>query len=103
MTAGSPPAPLGEAAGCSVLGADANGASWRVHKFGGTSLADAAAFRNVASILRAEAKEVSTHKLFVVVSAVGGVTDALEALVSAARDRSSGAHYLEGLAALREQ
>lgn len=103
MTAGSPPAPLGEAAGCSVLGADANGASWRVHKFGGTSLADAAAFRNVASILRAEAKEVSTHKLFVVVSAVGGVTDALEALVSAARDRSSGAHYLEGLDALREQ
>ncbi|GAB0491349.1 hypothetical protein MMPV_002602 [Pyropia vietnamensis] len=102
MTAGSP-VPLSEAAGCSVLGADANGAAWRVHKFGGSSLANAACFRNVASILRAEAKQVSTHKLFVVVSAVGGVTDSLEALVKAARDRSSGSHYLEGLDALREQ
>jgi len=105
MTA-SPPVPLGETAGCAVLGQDGNGASWKVHKFGGSSLANAACFRNVASILRAEAAADAAGaqvKLFVVVSAVGGVTDALEALVVAARDRASGEHYLEGLDALREQ
>jgi len=105
MTA-PPPVPLGETAACAVLGQDGNGAAWKVHKFGGSSLANATCFRNVASILRTEAAAdaaAAQGKLFVVVSAVGGVTDALEALVVAARDRASGEHYLEGLDALREQ
>src|SRR5258708_15296174 len=42
-------------------------------KFGGTSVADAAAFRNVARIVKAAAPE----PVVVVLSAIGGFTDAL--------------------------
>src|SRR5262245_19238961 len=44
----------------------------RVHKFGGAALADAAGIRRVAEIVRAQPKPA-----VVVVSALGGVTDAL--------------------------
>jgi aspartokinase/homoserine dehydrogenase 1 len=54
------------------------------HKFGGSSLADAARIRHVAALLRARDEDVQ----IVVVSALQGVTDALLALVAAAASRS---------------
>lgn len=46
---------------------------WKIHKFGGSSLADAPCFRRVAGILL----EMSDERIGVVVSAMGGMTDAL--------------------------
>jgi len=46
---------------------------WKIHKFGGSSLADAACFRRVAGIVMA----LPDARLGVVVSAMGGMTDAL--------------------------
>lgn len=56
---------------------------WIVHKFGGTSLADAARFRHVVAILR---KENSARKA-IVVSAMSKVTDALLELLELAKSR----------------
>jgi bifunctional aspartokinase / homoserine dehydrogenase 1 len=53
---------------------------WIVHKFGGSSVADAACFRRVADILEAS----HNPREAVVLSACRGVTDALLALVSTA-------------------
>jgi aspartokinase/homoserine dehydrogenase 1 len=53
---------------------------WLVHKFGGSSVADAACFRRVADILEAS----SNPREAVVLSACRGVTDALLALVTLA-------------------
>ena len=53
---------------------------WKVHKFGGSSVADAACMERVARILEAD----SSPSLAVVLSAARGVTDALLALVTAA-------------------
>lgn len=53
---------------------------WRVHKFGGSSVADAACMERVAKILEADPAE----RLGVVLSACRGVTDVLLNLVSAA-------------------
>jgi aspartokinase/homoserine dehydrogenase 1 len=53
---------------------------WRVHKFGGSSVADAACLQRVARIV----DEEDAARVAVVVSACGGVTDALLNLVSAA-------------------
>ncbi len=47
--------------------------SWKIHKFGGSSLADAACFRRVAGIVLA----YDDVRMGVVVSAMGGMTDAL--------------------------
>jgi bifunctional aspartokinase / homoserine dehydrogenase 1 len=58
---------------------------WLVHKFGGSSVADAACFRRVADILEAS----SNPREAVVLSACRGVTDALLALVTLA-ERSDG-------------
>lgn len=52
---------------------------WRIHKFGGSSLADAACLRQVAGILEAEA----SPRLAVVLSACAGVTDGLLAMLAA--------------------
>jgi aspartokinase/homoserine dehydrogenase 1 len=52
-----------------------------VHKFGGSSLADARCFRRVADIVLGQPDD---HRLAVVVSAMGGMTDALLALVARA-------------------
>ena len=49
------------------------GKRWKIHKFGGSSLADATCFRRVAGILLA----YDDSRLGVVVSAMGGMTDAL--------------------------
>jgi aspartokinase/homoserine dehydrogenase 1 len=56
---------------------------YRVHKFGGSSVADAACMRRVAAILRADRHP----RLAVVVSACRGVTDALLGLVAAAEQQ----------------
>ncbi len=53
---------------------------WVVHKFGGSSLADAACFRRVADIVAAQ----GGPRLALVLSACRGVTDALFNLVTAA-------------------
>ncbi|MEO5559270.1 MAG: bifunctional aspartate kinase/homoserine dehydrogenase I, partial [Dokdonella sp.] len=50
------------------------------HKFGGSSLADAACFRRVAAILRTQ----TLPRQLIVVSAMRGTTDALIALADAA-------------------
>jgi aspartokinase/homoserine dehydrogenase 1 len=62
-------------------------AAWRVHKFGGTSLADAACFRRVAALLQ----ESATPRFLVVASACAGVTDRLLAAAAAARNGSEAA------------
>ena len=46
---------------------------WKIHKFGGSSLSDAACFRRVAGIVMGQPEA----QLGVVVSAMGGMTDAL--------------------------
>ena len=51
--------------------------SWTIHKFGGTSLADADCFRRVAEIIERQ----PPGNCGVVVSAVGGVTDVLFGLI----------------------
>jgi len=53
---------------------------WTIHKFGGSSLADADCFRRVAGIILAH----DDSRLGVVVSAMGGMTDALIQLVTLA-------------------
>jgi aspartokinase/homoserine dehydrogenase 1 len=70
---------------------------WVVHKFGGSSVADADCFRKVAAILEA-APQV---RLAVVLSACKGVTDALLRLVSLA-ERQDGSYRSE-LAQLRSR
>jgi bifunctional aspartokinase / homoserine dehydrogenase 1 len=54
--------------------------NWRVHKFGGSSVADANCFERVAAIIEEDPRK----RLAVVLSACRGVTDALLDLVSAA-------------------
>jgi len=53
---------------------------WKIHKFGGSSLANAACFRAVADLLAAR----SDQRLGVVVSAMGGMTDKLLRLAAIA-------------------
>src|SRR5688572_31897634 len=53
----------------------------QVFKFGGASVKDAAAFRNVSFIMQ---KHSVSGKLLVVVSAIGKTTNALETIFSAA-------------------
>ncbi len=53
-----------------------------IMKFGGTSVEDSEAFRNVARIV----KSASPHRVVVVVSAIGGFTDALLSSVEKAID-----------------
>lgn len=60
--------------------------AWQVHKFGGTSLADADCFRTVAEILLAE----TGKRQAVVVSAMGGMTDALLDMVTSAEHTAAG-------------
>jgi bifunctional aspartokinase / homoserine dehydrogenase 1 len=69
--------------------------TWVVHKFGGTSLANAERYRQVAAILLAQEGE----KKAVVVSAMHKVTDALIELVDLAKARDDG--YLARADALK--
>jgi aspartokinase/homoserine dehydrogenase 1 len=70
---------------------------WRVHKFGGSSVADAACMERVARILEQDAHP----RLAVVLSACRGVTDALLNLVTSA-ERQEGS-IAQGLEALRSR
>ncbi|HTT41957.1 MAG TPA: bifunctional aspartate kinase/homoserine dehydrogenase I [Steroidobacteraceae bacterium] len=70
---------------------------WVVHKFGGSSVADADCFRKVAAILEA----APPARLAVVLSACKGVTDALLRLVALA-ERQDGTYRSE-LAQLRSR
>ena len=72
-------------------------AKWVVHKFGGTSVADAGRYKSVADILLA--RRAAGEHAAVVVSAMSKVTDALLGLVSGAAARDEG--YAERLRALR--
>ncbi len=69
--------------------------SWIVHKFGGSSVADAACFRRVLDILERKAPSPSA----VVVSACRGVTDDLYRLVTVAEKRGEVAPALAALRA----
>ncbi len=68
---------------------------WVVHKFGGSSVADADCFRRVATIL----DSLPAPRLGVVLSACRGVTDALLRLVSLAERQDDG--YRGEIASLR--
>ena len=72
-----------------------NSAPWIVHKFGGSSVADAACFERVAAILDASPGE----RLGVVLSACKGVTDGLLGLVRLAEMQDES--YRAEIAALR--
>jgi aspartokinase/homoserine dehydrogenase 1 len=68
---------------------------WKVHKFGGSSVADAACMARVARIIEADASPC----LAVVVSAARGVTDALLALVTGAERHEDVAQRLDAVRA----
>lgn len=88
---------------------DYGGACYFVHKFGGSSLANASCFLQVARVLEnvrtsEESSEVNSMpcRRIVVVSAVGGVTNTLENTIRCAMTRDRDEHYLEILENLRE-
>src|SRR5690554_2818909 len=70
--------------------------NWAVHKFGGSSLANAERYRLVAEVIQQQ----SGPKKAVVVSAMGGVTNRLIELVDLARARDNA--YRRRLDALKE-
>ncbi|MCP5467172.1 MAG: bifunctional aspartate kinase/homoserine dehydrogenase I [Steroidobacteraceae bacterium] len=70
---------------------------WVVHKFGGSSVADADCFRRVAAILESQ----PAGRLGVVLSACKGVTDALLALISQAESQDPA--HRRGLESLRSR
>ena len=72
-------------------------AAWVVHKFGGSSVADAGCFRRVADILDSQ----PSPRLGVVLSACKGVTDVLLGLVTAAEHQDDA--WQGALVALRER
>ncbi len=67
-------------------GSDADRGDWIAHKFGGSSLADASCVRRVGRLL----EQLSGQRQVIVVSAMGGVTDALLALTHSAAGRDPG-------------
>jgi len=70
---------------------------WKIHKFGGSSLADANCFRRVAGLML----DRRDDRIGVVVSAMGGMTDALLNLAQLA-ERDDGTYEAE-LAAIGER
>ncbi|HEY5019757.1 MAG TPA: bifunctional aspartate kinase/homoserine dehydrogenase I [Steroidobacteraceae bacterium] len=77
----------------------ANDPAWIVHKFGGSSVADAQCFERVAAIV--EAPPYARARIAVVLSACKGVTDELLELVVLAERQQQG--WRPRLAALRER
>jgi aspartokinase/homoserine dehydrogenase 1 len=71
--------------------------AWVVHKFGGSSVADADCFARVATIVESQPQT----RLGVVLSACKGVTDVLLGLVAQAERQDSA--WRDGLAALRSR
>ena len=89
---------LNEAAVAEAAAGPATVGSWVVHKFGGSSLADAGCFRRVAGIVSG----LDEPRVALVLSACRGVTDSLIGLVTAAE----GGHRdtcRAGIARLRER
>src|SRR5690348_11675190 len=74
-----------------------NSAPWVVHKFGGSSVADAGCFRRVAGII----DSLPAARVGVVLSACRGVTDALLGLVTLAEHQDD--RYRVELAGLRSR
>jgi aspartokinase/homoserine dehydrogenase 1 len=74
--------------------------TWTVHKFGGTSVADASCIRRVAAIIGGQR---GGHNLAVVVSAMKGVTDDLLGLVDKASKRQPVDATLRALRARHEK
>ncbi len=72
-------------------------AHWKIHKFGGSSLADADCFRRVAEIVTSR----PTRPLGIVVSAMRGTTDALLALIDSAQRGET--DYEHSLGPLRDR
>ena len=72
---------------------------WIVHKFGGTSVANACGYRTVAGILAGQ-RRTGEHTA-VIVSAMSGVTDALIELVEIAKTRDNS--YPAKLEALKQR
>ena len=70
---------------------------WKIHKFGGSSLGDADCFRRVAALLL----DYPDLRLGVVVSAMGGMTDALLRLAALAEQDD--AAFIDELAAIGER
>jgi len=77
------------------VGAEANINNWVVHKFGGTSVADASCYRRVADLMRSR----NDTRVAIVVSAMGGMTNALLDLIAEAEDPAGS--FQEGLEAIR--
>jgi bifunctional aspartokinase / homoserine dehydrogenase 1 len=77
--------------------AGAAGHAWVVHKFGGSSVADASCFERVADIVESQRRP----RLAIVLSACKGVTDGLLELVTLAEGQQ--AEWRARLAALRER
>lgn len=73
--------------------------NWTVHKFGGSSLADADCFQRVAGIVR----DQPAGNLGVVVSAVGGVTDKLFELIERASRQQPVEDAMDGLRRRHEE
>src|ERR1041384_3033819 len=73
-------------------------AGWTVHKFGGTSLADADRYRAASEIVLSER---SGQRVAVVVSAMSGVTNALIEAVNLAATQDES--YLQKLQALEDR
>jgi aspartokinase/homoserine dehydrogenase 1 len=74
--------------------------TWTVHKFGGTSVADASCIRRVAGIIGGQPRG---NSLAVVVSAMKGVTDDLLGLVDKAAKRQPVEPTLQALRARHEK
>src|SRR5690554_6930207 len=74
-----------------------NSAKWAVHKFGGTSVANAERYQHVGQVLAGQAEQQDHARQAVVVSAMSGVTNALIELVNLAiqRDESYKARLTE--------
>ncbi len=83
--------------GLEVPGGPLNGFNQEVHKFGGSSLANADCYRRAAAILQYHHRRLSPpSRVIAVVSARAGVTDQLFALLDQAAARNGG--WREGLA-----
>jgi aspartokinase/homoserine dehydrogenase 1 len=91
------PIPNGTAHAGADVQAGGAGCAWVVHKFGGSSVADASCFERVAAIVEAQRRP----RLAIVLSACKGVTDGLLELVTLAEGQQS--EWRARLAALRER
>ena len=59
-----------------------DGSGWVVLKFGGTSVANLTNWRNIAAVVRS--RQAAGTRVLVVHSAISGITDRLDKLLSAA-------------------